>query len=102
VAVFVVSLAELELGVLLARDTTTCAGRLRTLSEVRTLASAVPADEHTASAHAQLAAGVLARGRKPRVHDTWIAATALVNDAEVWTQNADFSDFEETVPVIRV
>jgi hypothetical protein len=30
---------------------------------------------------------VLTEGRKPRIHDTWIAATALVNNAEVWTQD---------------
>ena len=102
VAVSVVSLAELELGVLLARDTSTRAGRLRTLTDVRGLASALPVDERTASAYAQLAAGVIAAGRKPRIHDTWIAATALANDAEVWTQDGDFSDFEETVTVVRV
>ena len=102
VAVSVVSLAELELGVLLARDTPTRAGRLRTLTDVRTLASALPVDERTASAYAQLAAGVIAAGRKPRIHDTWIAATALAHDAEVWTQDADFSDFQQAVTVVRV
>jgi hypothetical protein len=102
VAVSVVSIAELELGVLLARDSQTRAGRLRTLGEVRSLAGALPVDERTASAYAQLAAGVLAAGRKPRVHDTWIAATAMVNDAEVWTQDSDFSDFEPTVTIVRV
>lgn len=102
VAVSVISIAELELGVLLARDSQTRAGRLRTLGEVRSLAGALPVDERTASGYAQLAAGVLAAGRKPRIHDTWIAATALVNDAEVWTQDADLSDFEQTVSVVKV
>ncbi|HEY1451157.1 MAG TPA: PIN domain-containing protein, partial [Solirubrobacteraceae bacterium] len=59
-------------------------------------------DERTASAYAQLATDVLAEGRKPRVHDTWIAATALVHNAEVWTQDADFSDFADAVSVVRV
>jgi predicted nucleic acid-binding protein len=45
---------------------------------------------------------VLSAGRRPRIHDTWIAATALVNDAEVWTQDSDFSDFELAVTVVRV
>lgn len=102
VAVSVISIAELELGVLLACDPQTRAGRLRTLGEVRSLAGAIPVDERTASAYAQLAAGVIAAGRKPRVHDTWIAATAMVNDAEVWTQDSDFSDFEAAVNVVRV
>jgi hypothetical protein len=102
VAISVVSLAELELGVLVARDAGTRSRRLRTLTEVRASAGALPIDERTASAYAELAAGVLSTGRKPRVHDTWIAATALVNDAEVWTQDADFSDFADAVPVVRV
>lgn len=101
VAVSVVSVAELELGVLLARDSNTRAARLRTLGEVRSLMGALPIDERTASAYAQLAAAVIAAGRKPRVNDTWIAATAMVNEAEVWTQDADFSDFEQAVTVVR-
>jgi predicted nucleic acid-binding protein len=101
-AVSVISIAELELGVLMARDAETRGQRLRTLSEVRLVAGALPIDERTASAYAQLSANVLAEGRKSRVHDTWIAATALVNDAEVWTQDADFSDFAQTVAVVRV
>ncbi|HEY4823590.1 MAG TPA: PIN domain-containing protein [Solirubrobacteraceae bacterium] len=102
VAISVISIAELELGVLMARDAGTRGRRLRTLTEVRSLAGALPIDERTASAYAQLAANVLGEGRKPRVHDTWIAATALTNGAEVWTQDADFSDFAEHVPVIHI
>jgi predicted nucleic acid-binding protein len=102
VAVSVVSIAELEIGVLVASDGKARAERLRTLTEVRALAGALPIDERTASGYAQLAAGMLAAGRKPRIHDTWIAATALVNDAEVWTQDADFSEFTDAVPVVRV
>jgi predicted nucleic acid-binding protein len=102
VAVSVVSLAELELGVLVAADADTRAQRLRTLSDLRALGGTLPIDERTASAYAQLAAASLAAGRKPRVHDTWIAATALVNHTEVWTQDADFSDFAAAVPVVRV
>jgi predicted nucleic acid-binding protein len=102
VAVSVVSIAELEVGVLVARDAKTRARRLRTLTEIRSLAGSLPIDERTASAYAQLAATVLSAGRRPRIHDTWIAATALVNDAEVWTQDSDFSDFELAVTVVRV
>jgi predicted nucleic acid-binding protein len=102
VAVSVVSIAELEVGVLVARDAKTRARRLRTLTEMRSLAGSLPIDERTASAYAQLAATVLSAGRRPRIHDTWIAATALVNDAEVWTQDSDFSDFELAVTVVRV
>lgn len=93
VAVSVVTLAELELGVLAAGDAETRAQRLTTLTRVREQAAGLPADERVASAYARLAAGELAAGRKPRVHDTWIAATAHVHRAEVWTQDADFTRF---------
>jgi hypothetical protein len=102
VAISVVSIAELELGVLVAADADTRAQRLRTLSEVRALASALPIDERTASAYAELAARSLAAGRKPRIHDTWIAATALANQTEVWTHDQDFTDFAGAVPVIHI
>jgi predicted nucleic acid-binding protein len=102
VAVSVVSIAELELAVLAARDAATRAQRLRTLGEVRALGGSLPIDERTASAYARLAAGVLAAGRKPRINDTWIAASALVAGAEVWTQDDDFSDFAGDVAVVRV
>ena len=95
------TLAELELGVLTARDAETRAVRLATLTGVREHAAGLPADGRVASAYARLAAGELAEGRRPRVHDTWIAATALVHGAQVWTQDADFSTFG-AVDVIRV
>jgi predicted nucleic acid-binding protein len=102
VAISVVSIAELELGVLVARDAETRGRRLRTLSEIRSLAGALPIDERTASAYAQLAANVISAGRKPRIHDTWIAATAVANDAAVWTQDADFSDFAQAVSIVHI
>ncbi|MEX0992679.1 MAG: PIN domain-containing protein [Solirubrobacterales bacterium] len=99
--VSVVTLAELELGVLTAADTQTRSLRLATLTHLRELTAGLPADERVASAYARLAADVLAKGRKPRVHDTWIAATALVHGAEVWTQDADFTAFDQ-LEVVRV
>jgi predicted nucleic acid-binding protein len=102
VAVSVVSIAELEIGVLVASDAQTRAQRLRTLTEIRSLSAALPIDERTSSAYAQLAASMLLEKRKPRIQDTWIAATALVNDAEIWTQDADFSDFAQAVEIVRV
>jgi len=65
--------------VLVAADPDTRAQRLRTLGEVRALGSALPIDERTASTYPELAARTLAAARKPRIHDAWIAATALVN-----------------------
>jgi toxin FitB len=101
VSVSVVTLAELELGVLVARGADNRAQRLATLTRVREETAGLPADERVASAYARLAAVELAAGRKPRVHDTWIAATALVHGAEVWTQDDDFSNFA-AVDVVRV
>jgi predicted nucleic acid-binding protein len=101
VSVSVVTLAELELGVLLAQDSETRARRLATLTRVREHTAGLPADDRVASAYARLAAAELSAGRKARVHDTWIAATALVHGAQVWTQDADFTSFG-AVDVIRV
>jgi predicted nucleic acid-binding protein len=101
VGVSVVTLVELELGVLLARDADTRAVRLATLTRVREQAAGVVIDERVSSAYARLAANELAAGRKPRVNDTWIAATAFVHGAEVWTQDADFTAFDG-VDVVRV
>jgi predicted nucleic acid-binding protein len=101
VSVSVLTLAELELGVLMARDLDTRSRRLATLSRLREQTAGMPADDRVASAYARLAAGELAAGRKPRVHDTWIAAAALVHGAQVWTQDSDFTGFA-AVDVIRI
>ncbi len=101
VSVSVITLAELELGVLMARDPDARSLRLATLTRVREQTTGLAADERVASAYARLAAGELTAGRRPRVHDTWIAATALAHGAEVWTQDADFSSFG-AVEVVRV
>jgi predicted nucleic acid-binding protein len=101
VAVSVVTFAELELGVLVARDADVRATRLATLSRLREQADGLPIDARVSSAYARLAASELSAGRKPRVTDTWIAATALVHRAEVWTQDADFTAFA-AVDIVRV
>lgn len=94
VAVSVVTLAELETGVLAARDEETRAVRLRTLVAVRERVAGLPIDQRVASAYAGLAAAALRAGRRPRIHDTWIAATAIVHEGSVWTQDADFEKFD--------
>jgi len=101
VGVSIVTLAELELGVHMADDAETRADRLATLTRVREHTHGLPADEAVASGYARLAAGELAEGRKPRVHDTWIAATALAHGAQLWTQDAAFGSFD-AVDVVRV
>jgi predicted nucleic acid-binding protein len=101
VGVSVITLAELELGVLMARDADVRATRLATLTRVREQAAGLPIDDRVSSAYARLAAIELAAGRRPRVNDTWIAATALPHGAAVWTQDADFTAFG-AVDIVRV
>jgi predicted nucleic acid-binding protein len=101
VGVSVITLAELELGVLVARDSDVRATRLATLTRVREQADGLPIDDRVSSAYARLAAAALSAGRRPRVNDTWIAATALVHGAAVWTQDVDFTPFD-AVEVVRV
>jgi predicted nucleic acid-binding protein len=101
IAVSVITAAELELGVLRASDPSSRAMRLATLSRLRAAYPLLPIDGATASCFARLADEHLRAGRKPRRHDTWIAATALHHEAAVVTQDADFSSFS-LVEIIRV
>ena len=101
IAVSVITAAELELGVLRASDPSTRALRLATLTRVRSTYELLPVDGATASCFARLADEQLRAGRRPRRHDTWIAATAMRHDVAVVTQDADFGAFG-LVQVIRV
>lgn len=101
IAVSVVTAAELELGVLRAKDTDTRARRLATLAQVRATYPLLPVDAETASCFARIAAAELEAGRRIRRHDAWIAATALRHGVAVATQDADFSTFA-AVTVVRV
>jgi len=101
IAVSVVTAAELELGVLRTTDPALRAVRLQTLSRVRAEYPLLPVDDQISSCFARLADEQLRAGRKPRLHDTWIAATALSHGAAVLTQDSDFSAFT-SVAVIRV
>ena len=98
IAVSVITVAELELGVLQASSRAT---RLATLSRVRAAYPLLPIDEATASCFARIADEQLRAGRRPRRHDTWIAATALRHGVAVLTQDADFGSFT-SVQVVRV
>ena len=101
IAVSVITIAELELGVLRATDPIVRARRLSTLSRVQETYLLLPVGPDIGSCFARLAAAERDRGRRLRRHDTWIAATAMRHEAAVLTQDADFSSFEE-VEVIRV
>jgi predicted nucleic acid-binding protein len=99
-AVSVVTLAELELGVHLATTDKVRGRRLRTLQAVQTTYAALPIDEAVASAFAEVVAVARRAGRRPRVQDAWIAATARAHEVPVYSQDADFEDL--AVEVVRV
>jgi len=98
IAVSIVTIAELELGVLAAAEPRTRAARLQTLRDAEQL-SALPVDRGVASAFASLAAQMHAAelGRLG-IQDAWIAATAIAHDADLLTQDSDF----DAVPGLRV
>jgi predicted nucleic acid-binding protein len=88
-AVSVITVAELQVGVLAAPDTATRARRLATLdsvSDIRTL----DVDAAAARAWAQLRVHLAESGRRVRINDLWIAAVALANHLPVVTQDDDF------------
>lgn len=100
IAVSVITVAELELGVLRATDPEARARRLNTLSRVQSTYPLLPIGPEVASCFARIAAAERSRGARLRRHDTWIAATALRHEAAVVTQDSDFSSFRG-VEVIR-
>jgi len=100
-AVSVITLAELELGVHMAKTEHARTQRLSTLRALSATYVAVAIDEPVASAFAELVAGVRRTGRRLRVQDAWIAATAKAHGAAVYTQDADFDQLPG-VDVVRV
>ncbi len=99
-AVSVITLAELELGVLAATTEDTRAIRLATLVRVRGYPT-VPISTDVAHVFAGLAARLGAARTRTRVHDLWIAATAVHLAVPVVTQDEDFADLPG-VEVLRV
>ena len=99
-AISVVTLAELELGVHLATSERVRGRRLRTLRAVQASYVALPIDETVASVFAELVATARQAGKRPRVQDAWLAATARARGVPVYTLDADFDDL--VVDVVRV
>ncbi len=90
VAVSVVSVAELTIGVLAATDPDIRAQRLATLSAVERSYEPLLIDTDVAHTYARLVVKIKASGRKPRVMDTLIGATAIVHECTVATRDEDF------------
>ena len=98
--VSVITVAELRIGVLVAEDASIRAQRLATLSEVEAL-EPLPVDDAAARAFAEIVADARRRGRRPKILDALIAATARSRAMPVYTQDAGFEDMVG-VAVVRV
>jgi hypothetical protein len=97
-AVSIITLAELHLGVLMAQGSAIRAKRLRTLTMVQSAFEPLPIDTEVARTFAELVAEARRHGKRPKIMDTWIAATAVAHDIPVYTQDEDFAE----IPKVRV
>lgn len=90
-AVSVMTIAELHLGVLRARDSKTRAQRMRTVAEVEHAFDPLPVDTTVARVFAELVATARSRGKRPGVVDTLIAATAVAHDLPIYSHDRGFA-----------
>lgn len=93
VFISVVTIAELQAGVLAAANTAARARRLATLDSVAGL-EALPIDVVAAGHWATLRVRLAEEGRRINVNDLWIAAVAAANDLPVVTRDFDFDPLE--------
>ncbi len=104
-AISAVSLVELNFGVLVAKDNSVRAERLRRLTTLQRTFSALAVDDTVASSYGELAAAVVAAGRRPRSRsmDLLIAATAHAYGARLYTRNAtDLAGLEDLINIVSV
>jgi predicted nucleic acid-binding protein len=103
VAVSVVTLGELQLGVLNAVDADTRRRRADTLALARA-ADPIPISEAIMVAWARLVADCRAAGvhRTIKLTDALIAATAIEHGLPVVTQDADYNQISQAHPALRV
>ncbi len=102
-AISVVTLAELQVGMLAAVDSQTRATRLATVDLARDM-EVLPAEERVALAWARLRVHLAEVGRRVNVNDLWIAATAIAQGLPVVTQDLDFDPLEGVLglEIVRV
>ncbi len=102
-AVCVITIAELQAGVLAATDSLSRSRRLDTL-HVALDADVLPVDVRAAQVWAELRVRLHDAGNRVNVNDLWIAAIAVSNGLAVVTQDDDFDFLEElgAVEVIKV
>lgn len=104
-AVSAATVAELSFGVLVAKDMSTRAQRMRRLAVLRDHIKALPIDDAVADSYGYIAAAVAAVGRQPRARtmDLLIAATAHAHHARLYTRNAsDLVGLEDLVEIVSV
>ena len=101
VAISVLTLAELQVGVLVAADTSVRARRLETLTRVSQSFQVLAVDEPVALHFAELKAAARQARRSVKVVDALIAATARAHDIPLYTRDADFEGMPG-IEVVRV
>lgn len=102
-ATTVVTVAELNLGVLAAASADVRAQRLATLDAIADIV-AFPADDDAARMWARLRIHLAEKGRRVRINDLWIAAIAASRELPVVTQDDDFDPLDGVVglTIVRV
>ena len=95
-----VTLGELRLGVLQARDPEAASRRLSTYQLAQRF-EALAVDEVVSDAWALLVSRLRAAGRKVPVNDSWIAATAIAHGVPIVTLDSDY-DAMLGVQVIKI
>lgn len=104
-AISVISIAELQFGVLVAKNAQARAKRLSRLGSIQRRFEPLPVDDAVADSYGQLAAQVASIGRQPRARsmDLLIAATAHAHGATLYTRNAkDLDGLEFLIDVQSV
>jgi predicted nucleic acid-binding protein len=93
VATTVVTLAELNLGVLAASSADVRAQRLTTLDAIADIV-AFPVDDDAARMWARLRVHLAETGQRVRINDLWVAAIAASRGLPVVTQDDDFDPLD--------
>jgi predicted nucleic acid-binding protein len=95
-----ITLGELRLGVLQARNPEAASRRLSTYQLAQRF-EALTIDEEVSDAWALLVSRLRASGRKVPINDSWIAATAIAHQVPIVTQDSDY-DAMPGVEVMRL
>jgi predicted nucleic acid-binding protein len=103
VAVSVVTIGELQLGVLMAEDASVLSRRAATLALART-ADPLPVSEAVMVSWARLAADCRAAGihKVVKLADSLIAATAVEHGLPVVTRDSDYDQIARAHPHLKV